>query len=240
VVSVELVCEGLVRAYGDRFTLGPMDATFSRGVTCLVGPNGAGKSTFFRLAAGLEVPTAGSVVVAGREGSGTLGYLPQDPSFPPQATGEQFLDYVAWLQRVPRSSRSGAVSSALEAVGLSGRRAQRIRTLSGGMVRRLGIAQALVHDPAMLLLDEPTAGLDPLQRVGLREAITAVAENRVVIVSTHLVEDVRGLADRVVVLDDGDVVFDGDVATLEGSARSDAVGDTALERAITGLIRSPE
>lgn len=236
-MSIQLVSDGLVRTYDDRFTLGPLDATFSQGVTCLVGPNGAGKSTFFRLAAGLEVPTAGSVVMVGREGSGRLGYLPQDPSFPPQATGEQFLDYVAWLQKVPRSARPAAVSSALDAVGLTERRSQRIRTLSGGMVRRLGIAQALVHDPGMLLLDEPTAGLDPVQRIELREAITAVAADRVVIVSTHLVEDVRGVADRVFVLDDGEVVYDGDVATLEASARADAVGDTELERAITGLIR---
>ncbi|MEU2119475.1 ATP-binding cassette domain-containing protein [Streptomyces sp. NPDC016459] len=123
--------------------------------------------------------------------------------------------------------------------GLTDRRTSRIRTLSGGMARRLGIAQALIHDPA-LLLDEPTAGLDPRQRIALRETIAAVAVGRIVIVSTHLVEDVRGLADRVLILDGGTIAFDGDLTALEDRADPHAPGDTHLERAIATLMGGPE
>jgi ABC-2 type transport system ATP-binding protein len=226
----------LTRTFGDRFTLGPLDLVLGPGVTCLVGPNGAGKTTFFRLVAGLEVATAGSVARAGDDGASVLGFLPQDPSLPPQATCEQFLYYVAWLQRIPRSDRGPAVARALASVGLSDSSSQAIRTLSGGMARRLGIAHALVHDPGLVLLDEPTSGLDPRQRVRLRETVRALASDRMVLVSTHLVEDVRGLADRVLVLNDGTIMFDGNVPALEALDTPDAPGDTPLERAITALM----
>jgi ABC-2 type transport system ATP-binding protein len=152
------------------------------------------------------------------------------------ATCEQFLRYVAWLQRVPNRDREAAVRSALDAVGLTEQRGKTVRALSGGMARRLGIAQALVHRPGLLLLDEPTAGLDPRQRVALRETIAAVGRNRIVLVSTHLVEDVRGLADRVIVLDGGQVVFDGDTGELARRATPASPGDTELERGLSAVL----
>ncbi|HEX6967433.1 MAG TPA: ATP-binding cassette domain-containing protein [Micromonosporaceae bacterium] len=121
-------------------------------------------------------------------------------------------------------------------MNLEARRGDTIKTLSGGMRRRLGIAHALVHDPVLVLLDEPTVGLDPRQRIGLRQTIQQVSQDRIVLVSTHLVEDVRGLADRVIVLNDGAVVFDGDVESLEKRAEPGAPGDTDLERAIAILM----
>lgn len=228
-------CDEVSRRYGD-FELGPLTLKFKPGVTCLVGANGAGKSTLFRLLAGVEVPSSGSVRVDPGEARNRLGYLPQEPTYPEAASCDAFLRYVAWLHRVPRNRREQMIAAALEQVDLVDRRYHRIKSLSGGMRRRLGIAQALVHDPAHLLLDEPTVGLDPMQRVQVRESISRVSTERIVLVATHLVEDIRGLADRVIVLDHGQVGFDGDLATLQELADPDAPGDTDLERAIASLI----
>ncbi|WP_433531082.1 ATP-binding cassette domain-containing protein [Micromonospora sp. CA-263727] len=233
-----LVCEELSKTYGGGFRLGPLTMEISVGVTCLVGANGAGKSTFFRLAAKVDKPTSGTVRLDSGVNRAALGYLPQEPTLPPAATCEDFLVYVAWLQGIPAAARGRAVSSALSRVGLTDQRASRVRSLSGGMRRRLGIAHAIVHDPALLLLDEPTAGLDPRQRIGLRETIANLGGDQVVIVSTHLVEDIRGLASRVIVLSEGTVVFDGDVAGLERLATPDAPGDTDLERSIASLMEA--
>lgn len=230
------MCEDMTKDYGGGFALGPLSLEITSGVTCLVGANGAGKSTFFRLAAQVDRPTSGSIRLHSGDGRKGLGYLPQDPILPPSATAEDFLHYVAWLQRVPKRHRKDAVQGVLKQVGLTGRGTSKIRTLSGGMQRRLGIAHALVNDPVLLLLDEPTVGLDPTQRIALRDTISQVSQTRIVIVSTHLVEDVRGLADRVIVLNDGGVIFDGDVPELERQAVPGAPGDTDLERAIAALM----
>ncbi|WP_432159108.1 ATP-binding cassette domain-containing protein [Streptomyces sp. bgisy153] len=234
-----LSCEELVKDHGGSFQLGPLSCALSEGVTCLVGPNGAGKSTFFRLAAGIEKPTAGSIVLESAKDH-RLGYLPQEPDLPRSATCEEFLHYVAWVHKIPPKQRPEAVADALVRVNLTERHRSKIRTLSGGMLRRLGIAQSLIHDPALLLLDEPTVGLDPRQRIALRETISSVSDGRIVLVSTHLVEDIRSLADRVIVLNAGQVIFDGDVPELEDKATTDAPGDTDLERAIATLMGDTE
>ncbi|GAB1640188.1 ABC transporter ATP-binding protein [Krasilnikovia sp. MM14-A1259] len=231
-----LVCHELTKNYRNGFRLGPLTLELSAGVTCLVGANGAGKSTFFRMAAQVDRPTSGTVRLESSDDRAALGYLPQEPSLPPAATCEEFLLYVAWLQKVPTGARQEAVASALARVGLTDKRTAAVRSLSGGMRRRLGIAHAIVHDPALLLLDEPTVGLDPRQRIGLRETIANLGGDQIVIVSTHLVEDIRGLADRVIVLSDGAVMYDGDVAGLERQATPDAPGDTDLERSIAALM----
>lgn len=236
-----LRCDEVTKDHGGDFHLGPISLEIGSGVTCLVGPNGAGKSTFFRLAAGLEKPSSGRLALEGPAAKdASLGYLPQEPHLPRNATCEDFLHYVAWVHRVPAAERAAAVDKVLELTNLTDRRTVKARSLSGGMARRLGIAQALIHDPAMILLDEPTVGLDPRQRIALRETISKIASGRVVIVSTHLVEDIRGLADRVVVLDSGSVVFDGDIPALEKRAEPDAPGDTELERAIATLMGDAE
>lgn len=220
-------------AYGRGFHLGPLSADIGPGVTCLVGANGAGKSTLFRLLAGLQTPTTGSVQIDGQD---AVGYLPQSPDFPTGATCTEFLTHVAWLQSVPRRARRDAVAHALDSVGLTSHAHTKIRALSGGMARRLGIAQALVHDPRVVLLDEPTVGLDPVQRIAAREVLEKIATDRAVVVSTHLVEDVRGLAARILLLSDGQLVFDGDIPALEREARPSAPGETPLEQAMATLI----
>jgi ABC-2 type transport system ATP-binding protein len=212
-------------------------------VTCLVGPNGAGKSTFFRLAAGLERPDSGRLSLTDISDDSVtppLGYLPQDPELPKNATSEEFLHYVTWVHRIPGMRRESAITKALEATGLIKQRRSKVRELSGGMARRLGIASALVHDPSLLLLDEPTVGLDPRQRIALRDTIKAITADRIVVISTHLVEDIRNLADRVIVLSEGELVFDGDVSSLEETAVAEAPGDTTLERAIATVMGGNE
>ncbi len=224
------------RGHGDSsFVLGPLSLEFDSGVVCLVGPNGAGKSTLMNLIVGLLPATSGSVALDGGHG---VGFVPQQYRLPLRASCREFLDYAAWTHRMPARSRPEAVEAALEAVGLSERADDRIARLSGGMVRRLGVAQAIVHRPGVVVLDEPSAGLDPLQRASLREVIPDLAEDRLVLVSTHLVEDVRGLHARVVVLNEGRAVFDGGVAELEALDDPDAPGDSALERAVSALMRS--
>lgn len=231
-----LVIDNLTKAYGSAFTLGPISLTLTEGVTCLVGPNGAGKSTLFRIAAQVDRPTSGSIRMEDGPTSTRVGYLPQEPLLPSAATCGDFLHYVVWLHRVPSRQRRDAISSALAAVDLADRGSCKISKLSGGMRRRLGIAHAIVHDPALILLDEPTVGLDPVQRISVRNTIGTVSNDRIVLVSTHLVEDVRGLADRVVILNHGKIVYDGNVPDLEKLSTPDAPGDTDLERAIAGLM----
>lgn len=220
---------------GSQFVLGPLSVKFSAGVTCLVGQNGAGKSTLLNLIVGLLSPSSGSVAVQGGRG---VGYMPQQFRMPPRATCREFLDYAAWLHRVHAGSRPEATATALEAVGLSAKADARAGELSGGMQRRLGAAQAIVHKPGVVVLDEPTSGLDPFQRASLRELIPDLAQDRLVLLATHLVEDVRALNARVVVLVEGGVVFDGAVAELEQLDDHSAPGDSSLERAASALMRT--
>jgi len=226
--------DGLGRGHSS-FVLGPLSLELSAGVICLVGQNGAGKSTLLNLIVGLLSPSSGSVITEGDRG---VGYMPQQFRMPPRATCREFLDYAAWIHRMDGHSRPAAIEAALDAVGLTAKADQRVNDLSGGMQRRLGAAQAIVHKPGVVVLDEPTSGLDPFQRASLRELIPELAEDRLVLLATHLVEDVRALDARVVVLVEGGVVFDGDVADLEAMDDHAAPGDSRLERACSALMRT--
>ncbi|MDR1800162.1 MAG: ATP-binding cassette domain-containing protein [Bifidobacteriaceae bacterium] len=225
--------------YGSGFRVGPITATFPVGVTCLVGANGAGKSTLFRGLAGLQKPKAGSLL--GESGAiRSVGFLPQEPALPSHARPGDLLTHVAWLHGVPRAQRAGAVTAVLEAVGLAERADQRIGVLSGGMRRRLAIAQAMVHAPSLLLLDEPTVGLDPKQRASLRDVITAIGQDRVVLVSTHLLEDVRRIAQQVVVLAEGRVTFNGPRADLEAKADPALDPSDGFDAVVADLMEAGE
>lgn len=216
------------------------------GLVGVLGANGAGKSTLIRIAATVDEPDRGDVRFQGesladrkvlRRYRSLLGYLPQDFSFDPGFTVNDVLHYMAWLKELPKSDVEDCVVRALAVVELADSARTRVRQLSGGMRQRLGLAQALLGDPRVLILDEPTVGLDPRQRKHFREALSTVATNSLVLLSTHLVEDIAVLADRVLVMDSGSLRFDGPVPALaaRGGGTSDRLG--SLER---GLMQTLE
>jgi ABC-2 type transport system ATP-binding protein len=188
------------------FSLGPLDLQFDKGITSLLGSNGAGKSTLLRILAGTQKPKTGRLI---SQANSTIGYLPQFFQLPGRARCAQFLDHIAWLWQVPSSSRHQFVAQALERVGLLDKANERIKTLSGGMRQRLAIAKAIVHQPSVLLLDEPTVGLDPAQRLEIRGVIQEIGQDCPTLLSTHLLEDVRMLGGRMIVLRSGKIVYDG-------------------------------
>ena len=216
--------EGVRKSYGGVAALAELDLELGPGITGLLGPNGAGKTTLIRILATLLSPSAGQVGVNGWWTSDLrdrveirrrLGYLPQDLGLYPRFTVFEFVDYLALLKELDDpAERHRRVRGALAAVELEDLARRKIRTLSGGMRRRVGIAQAIVADPLLLLLDEPTTGLDPEQRMRFRQLIAGIGEQRTVVLSTHLVEDVAAVCTQVVVLWQGRVRFHGTPSQL--------------------------
>jgi ABC-2 type transport system ATP-binding protein len=219
---------GITKRYRGTTALDAVDLDVRPGITGLLGPNGAGKTTFLRIVATVLVPDSGVVQLLGRapgtpealaEVRRRLGYLPQEMGFPRGFTAFAFVDYMAvlkeWTTRAPRHDE---VRRVLDLVELGDVGTRRVSALSGGQRRRVALAQALLGNPDMLLLDEPTTGVDPEQRVSLRRVLSDAGERSTVILSTHQTEDVAALCDRVVVLDAGRVRFDGPVADLVATA----------------------
>jgi ABC-type multidrug transport system ATPase subunit len=165
-----------------------------------------------------------------------LGYLPQSLGYYPNFTVFEFVEYFALLKEMPTSHVRRAVAQAIERVGLGDRARDRLKTLSGGTVRRAGIAQAIVNEPELLLLDEPTAGLDPEQRVSFRKLLREIGQDGTVMVSTHLVEDVGAVCSDVALMDQGRIVFRGTPAELVARGHHSAAGDTPLERGYSAVL----
>ncbi|MFI9832474.1 ABC transporter ATP-binding protein [Streptomyces sp. NPDC051913] len=220
--------EGLSLHYGGTRALDDVSLRLTRGVTGLLGPNGAGKTTLLRVLATAVPADRGAFTVLGND-PGTargrqevrrrLGYLPQTPGFHPDFTAFEFVDYVAILKELTdRGARHREVRRVLDEVDLGDVRAKRIKKLSGGMRQRVALAAALVGDPGFLVLDEPTVGLDPEQRMRFRELIARAGEGRTVLLSTHQTEDVAMLCHRVVVMASGRIRFDGTPAELTAVA----------------------
>jgi len=237
---------GLAQRYGKLRVFSDLDFAVSPGVTALLGPNGAGKTTLLHTIVGLKRPYAGELQVMGvnvlrrgglRAVAARLGFLPQSVGYYPGYTLGEFVTYTAWLKRVPRERFDEYVADAIARADLTGKTAAKMSSLSGGMLRRAGIAQAIVHRPELIILDEPAAGLDPEQRIEFRGLLRDLASTATVLVSTHVVEDVRHVADRVVVLSQGSVAFTGSVGQLEAAATPDAAGDSQLERGYVAALR---
>jgi ABC-type multidrug transport system ATPase subunit len=217
-----------------------------RGVFGLLGPNGAGKTSLLRMMATVIPPSSGRLRLIDRDPGDyrqrkeirrRLGYLPQNLGYYPGFTVVEFVEYFALLKEMPAAGVHRAVAAAVERVGLGEKAKAKLRTLSGGMLRRVGIAQAIVNEPELLLLDEPTAGLDPEQRVAFRAVLRDLGQRATVIVSTHLVEDVGVACTQVGLMDRGKIVFQGTPDELTARAEgTDAAGDAPLERGYSAVL----
>ena len=217
VPTVEI--EDVHKRFGRTTALAGLTFDAPAGITGLLGPNGAGKTTLLRMAATVLAPDVGRIRLLGWDPSTSderlairrrLGYMPQEPGFHRSFTAFEFVDYIAILKEMTdRGARHDEVRRVLSLVGLQGVMDRKIRALSGGMRRRVALAQALLGDPDILVLDEPTAGLDPEQRLRFREIVSERAGDRTVLLSTHQTEDVAALCPRVVVMLDGAALFEG-------------------------------
>ncbi len=217
---------GLYKTYtGGVHALQDVSLEIATGMFGLLGPNGAGKSTLMKILATLETPSSGEVSINGadirkqrQQIRSSLGYLPQFFGVYPQLTGAEFLGYIAKLNGVPRRNLRGAVHENLAHVGLMEARDRKAKTYSGGMMRRLGIAQALIGNPRLLIVDEPTTGLDPEERIRFRNLLTAISRDKVIILSTHIVGDISSTCEDLAVLAKGKVAFRGHPAKLIAQA----------------------
>ncbi|CAL9649309.1 ATP-binding cassette domain-containing protein [Streptomyces albus] len=237
-----------VRVGRGRMAVDGLDLTLGTGVHGLLGPNGAGKTTLIRALATVLRPAAGSLELLGETVGGVadhralrrrIGYLPQEFGYYKRFRVREFVEYMAWLKEVPKAKIPEAVQRAVERVGLADRADERMKALSGGMIRRAGIAQAIVNDPDVLLLDEPTVGLDPAQRLRLRELLQELGLDSCVVVSTHLVEDVAAACTDVVLFAEGRLVFQGTPEQLAAAGGPEHVGDSPLERGYSALLAGP-
>jgi ABC-2 type transport system ATP-binding protein len=235
----------LTRRFGRHQAVDGVNLQAGPGVFGLLGPNGAGKTTLLRMMATVIPPTNGRLRLLDRDPGAygprrevrrRLGYLPQSLGYYPGFTVAEFVEYFALLKEMPAAHVPGAVATAIERVDLGGRARARLRTLSGGMLRRVGIAQAIVNEPELLLLDEPTAGLDPEQRVRFRALLRELGQQATVVVSTHLVEDVGAACSQVALMDQGKIVFQGTPAELTARGTEQATGDAPLERGYTAVL----
>jgi len=221
---VQLTIKALTKQFGAKTAVNQVTAELGVGVYGLLGANGAGKTTLMRMLCGILNPTSGSVAFDGQPIAALdeayrdlLGYLPQDFGYYPDFSAEEFMWYIAALKGLPLSAGKLKTKQLLTLVALSDVARKKIRTFSGGMRQRLGIAQAMLNDPRFLVLDEPTAGLDPKERVRFRNLIADLAKDKIVLLSTHIVSDVEYIADQILVMKKGTLIMRGTVAELTAS-----------------------
>lgn len=214
--TVELSLENVTRRFGQKDAVAGVSAVLKPGVYGLLGANGAGKTTLMRMVCDVLRPTSGriayngvDVASMGEEYRALLGYLPQDFGYYPDFTAMDFMLYMAALKGVPRRKARSLCADLLDEVGLADHAKAKIRTFSGGMKQRLGIAQAVLNNPEVLVFDEPTAGLDPKERVRFRNLIAGFSQDKIVLLSTHIVSDVEYIADEVLLMKGGALIMCG-------------------------------
>lgn len=217
---MELCIDRLTKQYGNKIAVDRVSLQLTTGVYGLLGANGAGKTTFMRMLCGILKPTSGTVTfdkmdVSSEEYRTELGYLPQDFGYYPDFNGMDFLLYMASLKGLTKSEAKRKAKKLLELVSLSDVAKKKIATYSGGMKQRLGIAQALLNDPKIIILDEPTAGLDPKERVRFRNLIKNLGEESIVLLSTHIVSDVEHIADTVLMMKAGQIIYNGSADEID-------------------------
>ncbi|GAA1214267.1 ABC transporter ATP-binding protein [Prauserella alba] len=229
---VEVRLDSVSFRYGRKQVLRDVTWCITPGVTGLLGENGAGKSTLMSILVGMRRPRSGHVSLGGSSETPRVGFVPQRFTTPGEMRLIDTISYAAWLNGVDRRATAPAAQRALEAVDLGGRSHERVRTLSGGQRQRLGVAAGLAHDPDVLVLDEPTVGLDPSQRLRVREVLTALGGKRTVLLSTHVLDDVQFLCHRVGVLAGGTIAFDGTVDELTSALAQPNHPGNGLESAL--------
>ena len=212
---MELTADRITKQYENKIAVDRMSVILTAGVTGLLGANGAGKTTLMRLLCGILVPTSGTVTCDGmdvdtEEYRDILGYLPQEFGYYPEFTGRDFLQYMSAVKGLQKRDALRKAEKLIDLVGLKDVARKKVRTYSGGMKQRLGIAQALLNDPQVLIMDEPTAGLDPQERIRFRDLIAEIGKNRIVLLSTHIVSDLEHIADKLMIMKEGRLIWKGD------------------------------
>ena len=212
---MKLELKSVSKTYGSKKALQEMNLTFTSGVTGLLGSNGAGKSTLMRLMATIETPTEGTIFYNGKDIAKNpdmlrkeLGYLPQDFGVYPNMTPVEFLEYMAAMKGLSKASARKRIDVLLEDLHLTEARKRKLGGFSGGMKQRVGIAQALLNDPSVLIVDEPTVGLDPEERIAFRNLLASLSEEKIILLSTHIVTDIEAIAPRIVLLNQGRLLAD--------------------------------
>lgn len=216
---MELKIDRVTKNYGSKIACDRISVTLCKGVYGLLGANGAGKTTLMRMMCGILTPTSGTISYDGidvtrEEYRDILGYLPQDFGYYPEFTAQDFMMYIAALKGIPKSRAKIKTEELLETVSLKNEAKKKIKTFSGGMKQRLGIAQALLNDPKILVLDEPTAGLDPKERVKFRNIISRLGADRIILLSTHIVSDVEHIANIIMVMKNGQLIHEGSLEEI--------------------------
>lgn len=219
-MSTNIIIKDLSKSFGKKKALKNVNLQIESGMFGLLGPNGAGKTTLMKIITTLTRKSAGEVYICNtpvekcKDVRKIIGYLPQDFSMYGNMTAYEALDYLAVLSGMSSAERKIKVPDILEKVNLLEQRKTKVKGMSGGMRRRLGIAQAIIHDPKVIVVDEPTAGLDPEERVRFRNLLCEIAKDRVVILSTHIVGDVEATCENIAVLNEGEIIYNGTVNTL--------------------------
>lgn len=251
---MELIINNISKEFKDKIAVDKFNVTLSSGIYGLLGPNGSGKTTLMRILADVSSASSGDILVNGEsknklgaEYRDLIGYVPQNIGFYKNFTAEKFLYYVAALKGVDKNIEKSKIDELLKFVNLEQDRKRRIGKFSGGMKQRLGIAQALLNDPKILILDEPTAGLDPNERIRFKNLISQLSKGKIVILSTHIVSDIEFIANEVLVMKDGKLVekssLDDILDTVRGKVYTLSVNECDLEEVenkfkISSMIRN--
>ena len=242
---MELKLTELTKTFGSVNAVDHVSYTLGRGVYGLLGVNGAGKTTLMRMLTTLVKPTSGAITLDGKDIFGLdrsyrnlLGYLPQEFGVYPEFTVQDYLLYIASIKGLRPGAAKERVKALLHQVGLTKARNKKMKALSGGMKRRAGIAQAMLNDPKILILDEPTAGLDPNERIRFRNLISELASDRIVLLSTHIVSDIESIADEILLMKDGKITTSGTAEDLIAAMPEDVWSITVPREAAGNYLKS--